>query len=135
MDERGRQQIVGRQLDDLELELWLDERDELGVGSEREGLELWHRDCERRVRDVDRDELDEIRDELARQRAEVGRLEVCDARILAQRAEQLAVAGVDRVDAARAVLEQNAREAASGGADVDRDAIDDARLERFDRGP
>jgi hypothetical protein len=65
---------------------------------------------------VERHELD-IRGAHAR---EIRPLEIHDARVLAQRAKQLAVPGVDGVDALRAVAEQRAREAAGRCAGVER---------------
>jgi len=46
-----------------------------------------------------------VHEQLARERAEVGALQVDDARIAPQPAEQLTVSGVDGVDAPRAGLE------------------------------
>ncbi len=61
-------------------------------------------------------------------------LEHAHARVGAQPRVQLTVAHVDRVDAARAVLEQAVREAARRGAGVDGRPSLDADRETFQRG-
>ena len=65
---------------------------------------------------------------------DVGRLQVDHPRILAQRTQQLAVAGVDRVDAPCPGLEQDPGEAARRGADVQRHPAGDGDIEGVERG-
>ena len=56
-------------------------------------------------------------------------LEIDDARILTERAEELAVPGVDDVDSAHTGGEQGAREAARSGAEIESHATSDANVE------
>ena len=65
--------------------------------------------------------------------AEVRTLEVHDAGILTKRAAQLAVPGIDGVDAGRAAFEEHGGEAARRGAEVDRDPRADVDGEAFER--
>jgi hypothetical protein len=120
-------------LREAELELRLDERDQLGVRRDLDALELRNGRCEREVGDVDRHDLDGLRDERAIESAQIRRLQVDDACVLPQRAEQLAVPCVDGVDAPDAGGEQHAGEPARGGAHVERDAPHDLDVERGER--
>ena len=109
--------VVGRR-GEAELELRLDEPNCVCVRGELHGLELRDRVGEGQVRQVERDDLDRVGNRLDVQLGEVDALEVDDARVLAQRAEQLPVSGVDRVYAPCSGLQQHAGEAPGCGADV-----------------
>ena len=83
--------------------------------------------CE--VRDVDGHHLDRIGDEAGVEGGDVGGLEVDDARILAQRSEQLTEPRVDRVHARGARLEQDPSEATGRRAEVEADPPGHAHVE------
>ncbi len=102
------------------LELGLDQRDEPRLGprqGEGSGQDEGERD-EARIAD---DEIDGLGDLLGRQVAGIGALEHDDPRIVAQRPGQLAVADIHGVDPGSTTPQQDLREAAGRGADVDRD--------------
>jgi len=61
-------------------------------------------------------------------------LEIDDARILTERAEELAVPGVDGVDAPHAGGEEGTREATRSGAEIESDATADTNVETRERG-
>src|SRR5438132_3700063 len=113
--ERGAELVrPARRTGERELELRLHQRDQVRMCVEVDPVELRKRVGEREVGEVDGDEVDRLRHEPARQLAEVRALEVHDARIGAQRAEELAVTRVDGVHAGRSPLEQDRGEAAGG---------------------
>ena len=101
------------------------------VGRELHPIELGDRPRQRQVREVEGHQLDLVGHELGREVAEVRAFQVHHARVLAQLAPELPEAGVDGVDAGRAVIEEHGREAAGGGAAVERDPpVDGARRTR-----
>ena len=101
------------------LELRLDQRDDVGARPQQrrdDGQDLPQRD----ERHVDGDDIDGTRQIGERQVARVEVLDDDDARIVAQRPVDLAVADVERHDARRAALQQDVGEAAGRRADVER---------------
>jgi hypothetical protein len=82
-----------------ELEHRLHKRDQLRLRTDLEWLELRSRVGDREVGEVDRDHVHGLGGERPVEVAEVDALEIDDASVVSQRAEQLAVAGVDGVDA------------------------------------
>ena len=109
------------------LEHRLDEPYEISVSGDTDPFELGDRFAEREVRDVDGHEVDSVGHERLVEVADVRRLEIDHTSVLPQRTEQLAVTGVNCVDASRAAREELRREPAGGRANVE------ARLGRTDR--
>lgn len=128
------QRLVVRRCSKAELELGLYEGHRVCVRGESHRLELRDRVREGQARQVERDDVDRVGNRLDVQLGEVDALEVDDARLLAQRAEQLPVPGVDRVHAPRPGLQQDAGEAARRGPDVERDSAGDGDVEGVERG-
>jgi hypothetical protein len=82
-----------------ELELGLYQRNCVCVRRESQRLELRDRVRDGEVGQIEGDDVDRVRHGLDVQLGEVDALEVDHAQVLAQRAEQLPVPGVDRVHA------------------------------------
>jgi len=116
-----------------ELELRLDERDRIGGERDLHAVELWNRGCQAEVRDIEGDDLDDVRDDAGVEVTEVRRFEVDDARVLAERPEQLTVSRIDGVDAACARGEEDAGEAPGCRAHVERDTVADLDSEGGER--
>src|SRR5437868_3231589 len=105
-----------------DLELRLDESDDRFAGRWLEQVaDAGQDEAERDERDVDHGEVARLGDERRVHGAGVLALEDDDARILADRPRELAVADIDGVDPRGAAAEQDVREAAGRGADVERD--------------
>ena len=104
------------------------------VGRELHPVELGDRPRQRQVGEVESHQLDLVGHELGREVAEVGAFQVHHPRVLAQLAPELPEAGVDRVHAGRAVVEEHGREATRRGAAVERDPPVDGHAEAGDRG-
>jgi hypothetical protein len=117
--------FVRRRRAELELEHGLHQGDEVAPFGQRHQVELGDGVGQRQVGEVEGHHVDRVRDELGCQGPEVGAFEVHDARVLAERPQQLPVPGLDRVDPARAVLEQHAREAAGRRPRVEGHAVVD----------
>ena len=125
--------VVGRR-GQAELELGLHEGDRVRVGGESQRLELRDRVRQGQVRQVQRDDLDRIRDDLDVQLGEIDALEVDHARVLAKRAEQLPVPGVDRVHPPRACLQQHPGEAPCRCSDIQGGSAGHDEVEGSERG-
>ena len=130
---RRRARLGLRRRRQRELEHRLDESDQIGVLGDSQALELRHRVCDGEVGQVDRDHVHGLRHSLRVEVAEVDALQVDDAWVLPEGAEQLAEAGVDRVHTRSAGLEEDAREAARRRAHVDRDAPSHRHVEHRER--
>ena len=105
-----------------DLELRLDERDDRLARRRAQQLGDARQDERQRdERDVDDREVARLGDEREIDVADVLALEHDDARVLAERPRELAVADVDRVDPRGAAAEQHVGEAAGRRADVERD--------------
>jgi hypothetical protein len=116
-----------------ELVLGLDQGDEVGITRTRHGLELRRGAGHRQVRQVHRHDLDEVGHHVRPEDAEIRALQRDDARILAQRAQQLAVPCIDGIDARGPGLEQHAGEPARRSAHVEGDAAGDGYRHRAQR--
>ena len=114
------------------LELWFDQRDDVGARPQQrrhDGQDLAQRD----ERHVDREEIDRRR---KIRRLKTARIEVFqdeDARVVAKRPVDLPVTDVERDDARRAAFEQDVGKAAGGGADIERLASLDGNAEGVER--
>ena len=114
-------------------ELWLDERDDLAAGAERGG-DRRQDEVQRDERDVDRGQADGLGQRGRGQRPGVRALHRDDAWVAAQRLGELGATDVEGVHAGRAALEQDVREAAGRGADVEADQPGRVDPERVERG-
>ena len=126
------------ELPELQLEHRLHEREQNGAVREAHPLsDLRDDHRERCVRHVDGHHLDLVGNEIGAQVSGVRRLEVHYAGILAQRAPQLSVTDIDRVDLPAPPAEQLCRETTRRCTDIERDTTfeHDWRGERVERGP
>ena len=115
------------------LELRLDERDDRAAPARERRRDRAEDEVERDERHVDRREVDRLGQRRGGQLAGVRALHRHDARVAAERFGKLSAAHVESVDARRAALQQDVREAAGRGADVERDPARRVDLERIER--
>jgi hypothetical protein len=125
--------LVARERRQPELVHRLDERDQIGRRIDPDRHELKNRRGDGEVRQIHGDDLDRLRDVRGRQLSEVGPLEADDPAVLSQRAAQLTVSGVDRVDAARSSVEERLREPTGCRAEIDDDAAGRVDIEHAQR--
>src|SRR5665213_688225 len=124
---RGREGLVqagaiGRRRGRAQLEHGLDEGHERRAARDGDAVKLCDGGADAQVGHVDRDHRERLGNAYRVEVGDVDRLEVDHARVLAQGAAQLAVAGIHSVDAAGAGLEQHRGEATGRRADVEGDA-------------
>src|SRR5712691_2227625 len=114
-------------------ELRLDQRQQAGRPT-RQRERRRHDEPQRHEAHVDGDELRRFRNARRIERADIGRFDRHDVRPPAQARMQLAATDVDRVDAPGSAGEQDLREAAGRGADVETDAARRIEPEMLERG-
>lgn len=101
-----------------ELEHGLDETYEASGRRERDVADLTSCVSKRNVRQISRNEVNDFGHAHSVELTKVGSLEVCDASILPERAQQLPMANINREHVSCATVQQRLRESAGGSTEI-----------------
>jgi len=126
--------MIGRCLAETKLEHRLDQADKFGFRSETQHLHLSKCVAQRDIRNVCGHEIDLFRHLLPIEVGHVGGFEIHHTSVLAEGAEKLPVAGVDRVHTTSSAIEELLRKPPGRRADVEARPVLNYDIERIEGG-